>query len=71
MACLMFLKPVFSYCYRKLSTENQQIKDTYEKEAKVNRRLSMENEELQWRLRQAENSIISGSFNEGKYLSFS
>lgn len=49
---------------RKLSTENQHIKDTYEKEAKVNRRLSMENEELQWRLRQAENSLISGSFAE-------
>lgn len=27
----------------------------------------MENEELQWRLRQAENSLIAGSFNEGNY----
>ncbi|KFM82926.1 Microtubule-associated tumor suppressor candidate 2-like protein, partial [Stegodyphus mimosarum] len=49
---------------RKLSSENQQIRDTYEKESKVNKRLSMENEELQWRLRQAEQSLISGSFSE-------
>lgn len=44
------------------------MRDTYEKETKVNRRLSMENEELQWRLRQAENSLISGSFSDGKYF---
>nr|XP_042902478.1 uncharacterized protein LOC107438830 [Parasteatoda tepidariorum] len=49
---------------RKLCTENQLVKDSYEKENKINKRLSMENEELQWRLRQAENSLLSGSFAE-------
>ncbi|GFQ91837.1 microtubule-associated tumor suppressor candidate 2-like protein [Trichonephila clavata] len=49
---------------RKLSTENQQIRDTYEKESKVNKRLSMENEELLWRIRQAEQTFLSGSFSD-------
>ncbi|CAL1283163.1 unnamed protein product [Larinioides sclopetarius] len=49
---------------RKLSTENQQIRDTYERESKVNKRLSMENEELLWRIRQAEQSFLSESFSE-------
>ncbi|KAG8185740.1 hypothetical protein JTE90_000726 [Oedothorax gibbosus] len=49
---------------RTLSTQNQTIRDTYEKESKVNKRLSMENEELQWRLRQAEQSLITASFSE-------
>ncbi|GFT44267.1 microtubule-associated tumor suppressor candidate 2-like protein [Nephila pilipes] len=49
---------------RKLSTENQEIRDTYEKESKVNKRLSMENEELLWRIRQAEQTFLSGSFSD-------
>ncbi|GBM72744.1 Microtubule-associated tumor suppressor candidate 2 [Araneus ventricosus] len=48
---------------RKLSTENQHIRDTYERESKVNKRLSMENEELLWRIRQAEQSFLSDSFS--------
>ncbi|XP_055933144.1 uncharacterized protein LOC129963103 isoform X1 [Argiope bruennichi] len=52
---------------RKLSTENQQIRDTYERESKVNKRLSMENEELLWRIRQAEQSFLSDSFSVAEY----
>lgn len=39
-----------SYIYRQLSTEQAVLQESLEKESKVNKRLSMENEELLWKL---------------------
>ncbi|XP_076330948.1 uncharacterized protein LOC143236530 isoform X2 [Tachypleus tridentatus] len=38
---------------RQLATESQHLKEEFEKESKTNSRLSMEKEELQWKLKQA------------------
>ncbi|XP_022237255.1 restin homolog isoform X2 [Limulus polyphemus] len=47
---------------RHLSYEQQKLKESYEKESKVNKRLSMEKEELQWKLKQTmEASILLNS----------
>ncbi|XP_041455392.1 uncharacterized protein LOC121408128 isoform X1 [Lytechinus variegatus] len=40
---------------RQLSTEHVHLRASYERESSVNKRLSMENEELMWRLNQGDN----------------
>ena len=54
---------------RKLSAENRKLFVSVEKELNENKRLSMENEELQWRIRQSSMSEAAGlsmSAIEGK-----
>lgn len=41
---------VMSLCNRQLSTEQAVLQESLQKESKVNKRLSMENEELLWKL---------------------
>ncbi len=43
---------IFVY-FRKLSAENRKLYTDVEKEANEKKRLSMENEELQWKMRQS------------------
>ena len=59
-------------CYRKLSTENRKLCNEVEKEAQEKKRLSMENEELHWKMRQSldHSGMMSMSVIEGKFLTF-
>lgn len=56
--------------YRQLSIENQRLKDHHEKELNMTKRLSMENEELQWRLRQGKEVSVSMNMSEGTQVHF-
>ena len=61
---------ICSYIYhRKLSSENRKLCDEVEKEAHEKKRLSMENEELHWKMRQSldHGGMMSMSVIEGKF----
>ena len=54
--------------FRKLSAENRRLYTDVEKEAQEKKRLSMENEELHWKMRQSldHSGLMSMSVIEGK-----
>lgn len=50
---------------RQLTSESQQLKEEFEKESKMNSRLSMEKEELQWKLKQTmEASVLLSTMTD-------
>ena len=53
------------YIYRKLSEENRRLSCTVEREVNEKKRLSMENEELHWKIRQSTDTVMSLSTIEG------
>ena len=55
------------YIYRKLSEENRRLSCTVEREVNEKKRLSMENEELHWKIRQSTDTVMSLSTIEGMY----
>ena len=57
-------------CYRKLSAENRKLSSTVEREKSEKKRLSMENEELQWKMRQSTDNLCV-SLHEGRNIDHS
>ncbi|XP_076330949.1 uncharacterized protein LOC143236530 isoform X3 [Tachypleus tridentatus] len=53
---------------RQLATESQHLKEEFEKESKTNSRLSMEKEELQWKLKQAMEHLLRLWINSCKMI---
>ena len=51
--------------FRKLSEENRRLSCTVERELHEKKRLSMENEELHWKIRQSTDAVMSLSTIEG------
>lgn len=54
-----------SHLYRTLVNEHRLLVETYQRETNINKRLSLENEELTWKLRQREEYIMSASCPPG------
>ncbi len=59
VVCLKYTRFKWSISSRKLSAENRKLSHTVERELSEKKRLSLENEELQWKIRQS-TSDLSG-----------
>ena len=57
----------FNKLFRKLSEENRRLSCTVERELHEKKRLSMENEELHWKIRQSTDAVMSLSTIEGRW----